>query len=146
MGLFSFISNVGKSIFGQGEDEAKAIETLLKKDLGDKINDLKAEFAGGLVTLYGKCDSFATKEKAVLLAGNLKDVERVNDENLESPASEEVTEFYTVKSGDSLWKIAQEFYGNGNKYQEIFEANKEVIKNPDLIYPGQTLRIPKKKE
>lgn len=146
MGLFSFMRNAGKSAFKQGEDEAKAIETLLKMDLGDKINDLKAEFAGGLVTLYGKCDSFATKEKAVLLAGNLKDVERVNDENLEAPASEEVTEFYTVKSGDSLWKIAQEFYGNGNKYQEIFEANKEVIKNPDLIYPGQTLRIPKKKE
>ena len=146
MGLFSFMRNVGKNVFGKGEDEAKAIETLLKMDLGDKINDLKVEFADGLVTLYGKCDSKATKEKAVLLAGNLNGVEKVNDENLESPASEEVTEFYTVKSGDSLWKIAKEFYGDGNKYQSIFEANKEVIKNPDLIYPGQTLRIPKVKE
>jgi nucleoid-associated protein YgaU len=96
-----------------------------------------------LVTLFGKCDSKATKEKAVLLAGNLKGVERVNDEHLECPASDEVSEYYTVQSGDSLWKISQKFYGDGNKYQKIFEANKEVIKNPDLIYPGQMLRIPK---
>ena len=143
MGLFNFLKNAGKSVFKQGEDEARAIEISIKNDLGDKINDFKVEFTDGLVTLYGKCDSKATREKAVLLAGNLNGVERVNDENLEAPASEEATEFYTIKSGDSLWKIAQEFYGDGNKYQKIFEANKEVIKNPDLIYPGQTLRIPK---
>lgn len=143
MGLFSFMRNAGKSAFKEGEDEARAIETLIKMDLGDKVEDLKAEFSDGLVTLFGKCDSSATKEKAVLLAGNLNGVERVNDENLTSPAGE-VTEFYTVKKGDSLWKIAQDFYGDGNKYHDIFEANKEVIKNPDLIYPGQTLRIPKK--
>jgi len=144
MGLFSFMRNVGKSVFKHGEDEAKAIETLIKMDLGDKINDFKADFGDGLATLLGKCDSKATKEKAVLLVGNLNGVEKVNDEKLECPASDEVTEFYTVKSGDSLWKIAQQFYGDGNKYNDIFAANKEVIKNPDLIYPGQTLRIPKK--
>jgi len=146
MGLFSFLRGAGKSVFKEGEDKTKSIETLITKDLGDKINDLRVDFVDGLVTLYGKCDTSATKEKAVLLAGNLKDVERVNDENLEAPPAEEETEFYTVKSGDSLWKIAQKFYGNGNKYQRIFEANKEVIKNPDLIYPGQTLRLPKIKE
>jgi nucleoid-associated protein YgaU len=143
MGLISFLANVGKAVFKAGEDEAAAIEKLISTDLPGKVNDLKVEFDNGLVTLFGKCDSKASKEKAVLLAGNLKGVERVNDENLECPASEEVSEYYTVQSGDSLWKISQQFYGDGNKYQKIFEANKEVIKNPDLIYPGQMLRIPK---
>ena len=45
--------------------------------------------------------------------------------------------------GDSLSKIAKEYYGNAMKYPEIFEANREVIKDPNLIYPGQKLRIPK---
>jgi nucleoid-associated protein YgaU len=143
MGLMNFLADVGKALFQSGEDEAGAIESMIKKDLGDKINDFKVEFDSGLVTLIGKCDSKATKEKAVLLAGNLKGVEKVNDESLECPASDEITEFYTVKSGDSLWKIAQNLYGDGNKYNQIFEANKEVIKNPDLIFPGQVLRIPK---
>lgn len=49
---------------------------------------------------------------------------------------------YTVKSGDSLWKIAQRFYGNGTQWRKIYEANKSKIKNPDLIYPGQKFVIP----
>ena len=44
--------------------------------------------------------------------------------------------------GDSLSKIAQRAYGDGNKWSKIYEANKDVIKDPDLIYPGQSLRIP----
>jgi len=145
MGFFSFMRGAGEKVFKQGEDEARSIENVIKLVLGEKITDLKAEFKDGLVILFGKCDSSSTKEKAVLLAGNLSGVDRVNDESLTAPASEEETEFYAVKSGDSLWKIAQNFYGNGNKYQDIFEANKGVIKNPDLIYPGQILRIPKVK-
>jgi nucleoid-associated protein YgaU len=50
--------------------------------------------------------------------------------------------FYTVESGDTLWKIADEHYGDGSKYPTIFEANTPMLKNPDLIYPGQVLRIP----
>lgn len=49
---------------------------------------------------------------------------------------------YTVKAGDSLWKIAQRIYGNGNQWTKIYEANRDKIKNPDLIYPGQKLTIP----
>ncbi|HEX7719895.1 MAG TPA: LysM peptidoglycan-binding domain-containing protein, partial [Woeseiaceae bacterium] len=51
--------------------------------------------------------------------------------------------FYTVKSGDTLSKIAREVYGNASKYPVIFEANKPMLSNPDRIYPGQVLRIPK---
>jgi LysM repeat protein len=50
---------------------------------------------------------------------------------------------YTVKSGDSLSKIAKHFYGDAGAYPKIFDANKDILKNPDLIHPGQVLKIPK---
>ncbi len=142
MGMFEFLGNVGAKLFGKGKNEAEEIEKLLNKDLAGKIQNLKAAFQDGTVTLSGSCDSYATREKAVLLAGNVKGVNKVEDQ-LTSPPVEEPTQFYTVKSGDSLSKIAKNLLGDGNKWPKIFEANKEVIKNPDLIYPGQQLRIPK---
>jgi nucleoid-associated protein YgaU len=51
-------------------------------------------------------------------------------------------ETYTVQKGDSLSKIAKHVYGNANEWKKIFEANRDIIKNPDLIHPGQTLKIP----
>ena len=67
---------------------------------------------------------------------------------LESDAQEPATEAdaalktYTVQPGDSLWKIAAAEYGNGAKYTAIFEANRDILDNPDLIKPGQVLKIP----
>ena len=49
---------------------------------------------------------------------------------------------YTVVKGDSLSKIAKRYYGDAQQWRKIYEANKDQIKNPDLIYPGQTFRIP----
>lgn len=49
---------------------------------------------------------------------------------------------YTVKSGDCLWNIAKSLLGSGSRYTEIYNLNKDKIKNPNLIYPGQVLRIP----
>ncbi len=49
---------------------------------------------------------------------------------------------YTVQSGDTLWKISKEFYGEGSQYMKIFEANQDILKNPDHILPGQKLVIP----
>ncbi len=143
MGVFDFLGTVGAKIFGKGKKEAEAIEDLINKDLPGKIQNLKAEFNDGTVTLSGVCDTYATREKAVLLAGNVTGVTKVDDDKLTSPPKEEQTQFYTVESGDSLSKIAKKLMGDGNKWPKIFEANKEVIKNPDLIYPGQQLRIPK---
>jgi nucleoid-associated protein YgaU len=51
-------------------------------------------------------------------------------------------QWYTVTPGDSLSKIAKRFYGDGNRWQKIFEANRDQIKDPDLIKPGQKLKIP----
>ena len=49
---------------------------------------------------------------------------------------------HTVKSGETLSKIAKQYYGNPSKYQAIFKANSDILKNPDLIHPGQELIIP----
>jgi len=51
-------------------------------------------------------------------------------------------ETYVVVSGDSLSKIAEREYGDANKWRTIYEANKDIITDPDLIYPGQALTIP----
>ena len=51
---------------------------------------------------------------------------------------------YTVESGDSLSKIAKAEYGNANDWPRIFEANKDVLKDPNKIFPGQKLKIPPK--
>ena len=142
MGFFDFLKNVGSDIFGLN-DEADKITELINTELGEKVKDLKVEFDDGVVTISGSCDTQETKEKAILLAGNLKGVEKVNDANLSAPPAVEPFEFYTIKSGDSLSKIAKFYYGDAMKYPILFEANREIIKNPDLIYPGQVLRVPK---
>ena len=49
---------------------------------------------------------------------------------------------YVVVSGDSLSKIAKREYGDASKWRRIYEANKDLIKDPDLIYPGQELKVP----
>ena len=49
---------------------------------------------------------------------------------------------YTVRSGDTLWKIAEACYGDGARYLEIFESNRELLDSPDRILPGQELTIP----
>jgi len=51
-------------------------------------------------------------------------------------------ESYTVQSGDTLWKISHDVYGDGSKYMKIFEANTGLLKSPDQIFPGQVLVIP----
>jgi LysM repeat protein len=63
-------------------------------------------------------------------------------ETTQSPAPKTTAKTYTVVSGDTLWAIAKRFYGNGSQYTKIANANKDKIKNPNLIYPGQVLTIP----
>ena len=59
-----------------------------------------------------------------------------------APAPAPAEKTYVVKAGDSLSKIAKAEYGDASKWKKIFEANRDQIKNPDLIHPGQKLRIP----
>lgn len=65
--------------------------------------------------------------------------------NVQSGGSSTATKIYVVKSGDSLSKIAKSEYGDAGAWKAIFEANKDQIKDPDLIHPGQKLKIPPKK-
>lgn len=65
--------------------------------------------------------------------------------NVKSGGSSTATKIYEVKSGDSLSKIAKREYGDANAWKAIFEANKDILKDPDKIFPGQKLKIPPKK-
>jgi nucleoid-associated protein YgaU len=64
------------------------------------------------------------------------------DAEVEQRPVTESRKTYTVVAGDSLSKIAKREYGNANDWHRIYEANRHIIKNPDLIYPGQELIIP----
>jgi nucleoid-associated protein YgaU len=63
--------------------------------------------------------------------------------NVKGGSSSTATKIHEVKSGDTLSKIAKQEYGDANKWPKIFEANKDVLKDPDVIHPGQVLTIPK---
>jgi nucleoid-associated protein YgaU len=113
----------------------------LVNDMGLKVEDLGVRADGDKVTLTGTVASQADREKIVLLIGNTEGTGSVDDQlKVEKPEPE--GQYYEVKSGDSLSKIAKQFYGDANKYPVIFEANKPMLKDPDEIYPGQKLRIP----
>lgn len=155
MGIFDFVKEAGKKLLGgvaggsrpaaearpQANPElAKALVELVG-GLGLKVDDLRVTATGGTVVLAGTTPSQAEKEKVVLAVGNVAGVERVDDRlRVEKPEPEAV--FYTVKSGDTLGKIAQQHYGKAGLYPVIFEANKPMLSDPDKIYPGQVLRIP----
>ncbi len=143
MGLFTFIKDVGEKIFGGGE--AKADE--LKKNLdaqGLDTKDIQVHVDGDQVILKGNVKDQATLEKAILAVGNNAGVAGVKTDEITVTAPADESVFYTVKSGDTLWKIAETQYGKGHgkDYNIIFEANTPMLKHPDKIYPGQVLRIP----
>jgi len=72
--------------------------------------------------------------------GQFDDVESGSSST--APKAEPDVVTYTVQKGDSLSKIAKEYYGDAREWKKIYEANKERIKNPDLIQPGWVLTIP----
>ena len=76
-----------------------------------------------------------------MVVGNSNGIATVDDQMTVEHVEPEA-QFHKVASGDTLGKIAKNFYGNALRYPEIFEANKPMHKSPDLIYPGQVLRIP----
>jgi nucleoid-associated protein YgaU len=97
--------------------------------------------ANSTVHVAGTAKDQATKEKVILCCGNITGVEKVT-EDLAVKQSAPTAQYHTVVSGETLSAIAKKYYGDANKYPEIFEANKPMLKHPDKIYPGQSLRIP----
>jgi nucleoid-associated protein YgaU len=155
MGLFSFLKNAGAKLFKRKKEEvAEPVEAektheenlaALRDavaDLGIEIKDFFVDLQGDTVIAFGEVNSQADKEKVILTLGNVEGVESVDD-RMTVVEPEPEADFYEVKKGDSLSKIAKAYYGDAMKYPMIFEANKPMLKDPNLIYPGQMLRIPK---
>lgn len=162
MGLFSFLKNAGIAIFGKpaakaaptpaaptAEDRAEEAKrqhelALINhiKSLGLPVDNFSLDLNGDKATIYGQTKTNADREKVILAVGNVDGICEVDDRiSVLNPEPE--SDFYEVKKGDSLSKIAKHYYGDMMKYPVIFEANKPMLKDPNLIYPGQMLRIPK---
>lgn len=145
MGVFDFIKSVGEKLGIGSEDEAPSAEDLAKEveKHGLDVKDLKVDVSGDTVNVSGTAPSNSIREKIVLALGNVLGVAKVAEKIGVEKAEPEAT-FYTVKKGDTLWKISERHYGKGKgaKYNVIFEANTPMLKHPDKIYPGQVLRIP----
>lgn len=142
MGLFDFARGIGNKIFGGDDDPAEKIKEHIQDD-NPGIDNLEVVFEDGKAVLKGEASSAEALEKAILMAGNAKGVESVDATGVTAPAATTEVEYYEIVSGDTLSAIAKRFLGNASDYPKIFEANREVIKDPDLIFPGQKIRIPK---
>jgi nucleoid-associated protein YgaU len=159
MGLISFFKDAGEKLFGKSakaaeadaaqlatanRDAATALESHIAK-FGFDVTALTVTFdtKTGTAKVFGVAKDQETKEKVILLAGNVQGVAAVDD-MMTVDRSTPAAQYYTVVSGDTLSKIAKQFYGNANDYTRIFEANKPMLAHPDKIYPGQNLRIPPK--
>lgn len=162
MGLFSFVTDaggkLGSAVYDMLHDDEgitkpvtispERINELRQRsiqvavtDMGVDANTLNVVVDGETVTLTGSVPDQATSEKVTLCAGNQHGISSV-DCQLHVDKPEPESQIYTVKSGDTLGKIAKEFYGNAAKYMVIFEANQPLLKDPNRINIGQALRIP----
>ncbi|MFC1681181.1 peptidoglycan-binding protein LysM [Pseudomonadota bacterium] len=145
MGLLDFASEIGKKLFGSEEEGGEKIKQHIEDD-NPGIEDLQVEVKDGVAEIKGKAKDQSALQKAILMAGNVFGIKEVKADEVEAPPAtveEAKVEYYEIQKGDTLWAIAKVHLGNGAKYTEIFEANREVIKDPDLIYPGQKIRIPR---
>lgn len=189
MGLFDFVKNAGAKILGKqprdDDDDNDTVVKPLSQHLRDHKIDpthIRTRFQNGVLVVEGFVPDQDTREKAILVLGNVEGVGKVDDRlqvgkpvasapgpsfgNVQSGSSSTApgprgggvqdighasaggsgwtSTTYTVKKGDTLSAIAKETLGSANRYPEIFEANKPMLKDPDKIYPGQVLRIPKR--
>ena len=149
MGLFSFVKNAGAKIFGAGDsDDKKAVAVMDHLHQFNLRSDgITAIYSNGAVTLSGEVDNELERKRIVATIGNIDGVESIDDNiTIAGTPEKEVAgaevRFYEVKSGDTLSGIAQEMYGDGSLYPQIFEANRPMLDDPDKIYPGQKLVIP----
>ena len=143
MGLWNFVKDAGKSLFGSKAEAGEAPkEEVLKaelKELGLDASGVELKIEGDKVVVGGKAVDAETKEKIILAVGNVDGVAAVETADDSDTAA---AVFHTVEKGDTLSAIAKKTLGNANRYNEIFEANKPMLTHPDKIYPGQVLRIP----
>ena len=113
-------------------------------DLGEKLHIKNGDVTeeNGVLKVKGTANTPYEKN---LLWDKIKEIGGENPSDINaniSVADESVYARHTVKSGETLGKIAKQYYDNASKYQAIFNANTNILKNPDLIQPGQELVIP----
>jgi nucleoid-associated protein YgaU len=113
-------------------------------DLGRELNiqDGNVKEENGQLKVWGTAK---TQYEKNLLWDEIKRIGGENPSDIMADikvADESVFHRHTVKGGESLSKIAKQYYGNAMKYPAIFEANRNILKNPDVIHPGQELVIP----
>ncbi|WP_058912413.1 peptidoglycan-binding protein LysM [Entomohabitans teleogrylli] len=149
MGLFNFVKEAGEKLWDavSGKSSTDMSEKLKEHvtKLGlpgaDRVNiDIAAD---GKATVTGEGLSQEEKEKLLVAVGNVAGISDVEDNISVTNNTANASDYYTVKSGDTLSAIAKAQYGNANAYMKIFEANKPMLSHPDKIYPGQTLIIPR---
>jgi nucleoid-associated protein YgaU len=140
-----FFDRFGKSF----EDQVReAINNIGATTPG--ISGLHAEVQGKVITLKGKAESRDAANLAMqkidqaVKADNIVNAIEVEKAPEPEPVVEQVSaeRFYEVVSGDTLGAISQKYYGKAGDYMKIFEANRDILDSPDLIKPGQNLRIP----
>ena len=139
-------------LFGKSFDQQ--VEEAIK-DVGattSGVSGLSAEVRGKVITLKGSADSRqaadlvmqkidqAVKAENIVNAIEVAKAPEPEPEPVEEPVSEE--RIYEVVAGDTLGAIAQKYYGKASEYMKIFEANRDILDNPDLIKVGQKLKIP----
>jgi nucleoid-associated protein YgaU len=145
MGLLDFAASIGRKLFGAEAEASDVIKKLVEED-NPGIENFQVDVKDGRAVLSGTAKSAEALEKAVLIVGNIQGIEKINIDAVtiaDGSTLRGEDEFYIIEKGDTLWKIAEKAYGNGATYQKIFEANREVIKDADKIFPGQKIRIPK---
>ncbi len=133
-------------------DAAKSADRVEQLDRQEEIMDFVKKFdfdvknfglhlEDDIAIVTGEAATQIDREKAVLVVGNHEGIAAVDDRmTVSEPAPE--SQFHTVVRGDTLSKIAKAYYGDAMKYPQIFDANRPMLTDPDLIYPGQVLRIP----
>lgn len=115
---------------------------IASKGLPTQGIDIDYDANSSTVTVSGSAPDQEAREKIVVCCGNVASVAHVDDRMTVANAGK-AGDYYTVKKGDTLSAIAQQYYGDGKRYSAIFEANRPMLADPDKIYPGQTLRIPR---
>ncbi len=144
MGFFDFVKDAGKKLLGRGDDNESVKNEIISNSDTMPIENLDVVVDGDTVTIKGNAKNAEDRAKAALIAGNIEGISKVNFEDLtvDDDSIELHDLYYEIQKGDTLWRVADIYYKDGSRYPEIVEANREVIKDADKIYPGQMIRIP----
>ena len=149
--ITEYVANLGKPLEPVCDNNWKIVGA----DLNDPQKDLIYDMVrSGELTIPtsedGRTPNVASLNGPALRAeGKLPPLEEGETEPTPEPEPEpepepqpEPAETYTVKAGDCLWSIAQKLYGTGYKWSDLYEANKDILASPNLIYAGQVLTVP----